>query len=64
MKVNLLPAIKAYAEERIKQLSTIQGTQVRIQELESICKLCDGLTAQQQVFDQIANVSHERPKSS
>lgn len=56
-QVNLAPAIKAYAVERMEQLKrrrtipTTIETNARLSELQMIVTLCDGLSHQEKVFD-------------
>lgn len=57
MQVNLLPAVRAYAEDRKKRLQAEQPhlpDQIgRIEELRMIISLVDGLEKQREVFEKL-----------
>lgn len=50
MKIDYTPAIRAFCEARIKQLQGHYEAQARIEELELIINLCDGLMAQAELL--------------
>lgn len=63
-QINLAPAIRAYAVERMEQLKrsmdsadwnrgSLAETSARLSELQMIVTLCDGLAHQEKVFDRM-----------
>lgn len=54
MTIDYTPAIKAFAEARIKQLHPSQGA--AINELQMIITICNGLMKQSEIFQESLQV--------